>query len=201
MKLAYTLVAFLGFQVAEAIPHQPFTVKEFSGVVDSAVWRGSFELNRVFATPKGEPQEEFIDTVPEHWILLLKESKGLTEQQQTQISWAYARLPIDQAWRNFTRNLQKTHLYLRISAPKDWPVKIGSTVTVKGLKYEGSDFEGWYIVEEVLIDGQAVRLPEKQLLPNWKRVEQAGTGQPATRPESKPEGGDKPQPEAEGRSR
>jgi hypothetical protein len=31
--------------------------------------------------------------------------------------------------------------------------------------------------------------------------EQAGTGQPATSPESKPEGGDKPQPEAEGRSR
>ena len=31
--------------------------------------------------------------------------------------------------------------------------------------------------------------------------EQAGTGQPATRPESKSEGSDKPQPEAEGRSR
>jgi hypothetical protein len=34
-----------------------------------------------------------------------------------------------------------------------------------------------------------------------KEVEQAGTGQPATRPESKSEGSDKPQPEAEGRSR
>lgn len=33
------------------------------------------------------------------------------------------------------------------------------------------------------------------------QAEQGGTGQPATRPESKPEGGDKPQPEAEGRSR
>jgi hypothetical protein len=33
------------------------------------------------------------------------------------------------------------------------------------------------------------------------KVEQAGAGQPATRPESKSEGGDKPQPEAEGRSR
>jgi hypothetical protein len=31
--------------------------------------------------------------------------------------------------------------------------------------------------------------------------EQAGSGQPATRPESESEGGDKPQPEAEGRSR
>jgi hypothetical protein len=33
------------------------------------------------------------------------------------------------------------------------------------------------------------------------KVEQAGTGQPATRPESKSEGSDKPQPEAEERSR
>jgi hypothetical protein len=32
-------------------------------------------------------------------------------------------------------------------------------------------------------------------------VEQAGTGQPATRSQSKPDGGDKPQTEAEGRSR
>lgn len=34
-----------------------------------------------------------------------------------------------------------------------------------------------------------------------QQAEQAGTGQPATRPQSKSEGGDKPQPEAEGRSR
>jgi hypothetical protein len=34
-----------------------------------------------------------------------------------------------------------------------------------------------------------------------KQAEQGGTGQPATRPESTSEGGDKPQPEAEGRSR
>jgi len=34
-----------------------------------------------------------------------------------------------------------------------------------------------------------------------KEAEQAGAGQPATRPESKSEGGHKPQPEAEGRSR
>ena len=34
-----------------------------------------------------------------------------------------------------------------------------------------------------------------------QQAEQDGTGQPATRPESKSEGGDKPQPEAEGSSR
>jgi len=40
-----------------------------------------------------------------------------------------------------------------------------------------------------------------RLLVAEKPAEQAGTGQPATRAESKSEGGDKPQPEAEGRSR
>ena len=34
-----------------------------------------------------------------------------------------------------------------------------------------------------------------------QEAQQAGAGQPATRPESKSEGGDKPQPESEGRSR
>jgi len=40
---------------------------------------------------------------------------------------------------------------------------------------------------------------ESRLYPT--KAEQAGTGQPATRPESKSEGGDKPQPGSEGRSR
>jgi hypothetical protein len=46
-------------------------------------------------------------------------------------------------------------------------------------------------------------LPEdlSAVCPSWNRkAEQDGSGQPATRPESKSEGGDKPQPEAEGRS-
>ena len=34
-----------------------------------------------------------------------------------------------------------------------------------------------------------------------REAEQAGAGQPATRPESKPKGSDKPQPKSEGRSR
>jgi hypothetical protein len=39
------------------------------------------------------------------------------------------------------------------------------------------------------------------LAPLLKKTEQAGSGLPATSPESKPESSDKPQPEAEGRSR
>ena len=42
---------------------------------------------------------------------------------------------------------------------------------------------------------------ETQVIVDRINAEQAGTGQPATRPESKSEVSDKPQPEAEGRSR
>jgi hypothetical protein len=45
-------------------------------------------------------------------------------------------------------------------------------------------------------DGTVIYLAREK-----QQSEQAGTGQPATSPESKSEGSDKPQPEAEGRSR
>ncbi len=55
-------------------------------------------------------------------------------------------------------------------------------------------------VHVVFKDGQTKRLLlGTTQLP--KSGEQDGTGQPATRPELKSEGSDKPQPEAEGRSR
>ena len=44
-------------------------------------------------------------------------------------------------------------------------------------------------------------MPADLLVPPTRLAEQAGAGQPATRPVVEPEGGDKPQPEAEGRSR
>ena len=42
---------------------------------------------------------------------------------------------------------------------------------------------------------------DRRLIPRRPEAEQAGSGQPATRPESKSEGGDNPQPESEERSR
>jgi hypothetical protein len=49
--------------------------------------------------------------------------------------------------------------------------------------------------------GNGAVLTEGPFFEAMKKAEQAGAGQPATGPESKTEGGDKPQPEAEGRSR
>lgn len=57
--------------------------------------------------------------------------------------------------------------------------------------------DGGYVgaLEGEYHDGQAAKRLAK------KQTEQVDAGQPATRPESKSEGGDKPQPDAEGRSR
>jgi hypothetical protein len=56
---------------------------------------------------------------------------------------------------------------------------------------------------EVILYFDVRRMMEKRAahIKATTEAEQAGTGQPATRPESKSEGSDKPQPEAEGRSR
>ena len=56
------------------------------------------------------------------------------------------------------------------------------------------------MLELLFVDGDST---ENNYVSNNVRrmIEQAGTGQPATRPESKSEGGDKPQPESKGRSR
>ncbi len=59
--------------------------------------------------------------------------------------------------------------------------------------------EKWIQVER---EYEAKDIPSLEgLLGSIKEAQQAGAGQPATRPESKSEGGDKPQPNAEGRSR
>ena len=55
--------------------------------------------------------------------------------------------------------------------------------------------------QELLVLSKTSEMPVEAGQQQKKQGDQAGTGQPATRPDSKPEGSDKPQPESEGRSR
>ena len=66
----------------------------------------------------------------------------------------------------------------------------------KGIEYLARTIEDF---KEAKLDATTMQRMLAKL--KKQKAEQAGTGQPATRPESKPEGSDKPQPEAEGRSR
>jgi len=72
------------------------------------------------------------------------------------------------------------------------------------LSLEGDDPEKIKQWCEIL--AQLLNVPKARIQIDLTKAEQGGAGQggagqPATRPESKSEGGDKPQPEAEGRSR
>lgn len=197
MKFWYCLglAVVIGSPLAKAIPHEPFTVETMTGVVELAVWRSDIELNRVFATKIGEPQEEVIDTVPAHWAIILKDTKGVDDFQRTRLSWAYNRLPIDGTWRHYTRNLQKTHLYLLLSGPKNLPIKIGSTVKVHKISYAGMDFEGDYSFEKVEIDGKAVEIEGMEKRPSWRTVHKVIEDKPV--PDSKAKPDDKVSPQQE----
>lgn len=61
-------------------------------------------------------------------------------------------------------------------------------------------FSGKSLAVTILEDGSLVPSGD-QASKQLEKAEHGGTGQPATRPESKSEGGDKARPEAEGRSR
>jgi hypothetical protein len=63
---------------------------------------------------------------------------------------------------------------------------------------DGLKASTWFLMTNYTDNIQAKTSATKM----WRNIaEQAGTGQPATRSQSKSEGGDKPQPESEGRSR
>ena len=57
-----------------------------------------------------------------------------------------------------------------------------------------------YTIEGVIVEDRMDYGAFWAYINKFEKVEQVGTGQPATRPESKSEGGDQPQPEAERRS-
>ncbi len=89
----------------------------------------------------------------------------------------------------------KSHIYFWAGGPPDG-VEVEDPDEHSQAMLMSYEFEG-DILKVTMLDGsdRAVVTLRKQ------EAEQAGTGQPATRPESKSEGGDKPQPESEGRSR
>jgi hypothetical protein len=72
-----------------------------------------------------------------------------------------------------------------------------------GLKYAPEQHFWIYYILILLIApiGPVLNWFQRRFLPKEPKSEQGGTGQPATRPVVEPEGGAKPQPEAEGRSR
>jgi hypothetical protein len=95
------------------------------------------------------------------------------------------------------------HKWVATSSEQD-RVAIGDDICAAHIRRLATELEcdlaainaGW-----VCMNGNVSGKVSGDSLKTTKTSEQDGTGQPATRPESKSEGSDKPQPEAEGRSR
>jgi hypothetical protein len=76
-----------------------------------------------------------------------------------------------------------------------------SYVLTFGIRPHLSVFAGAFNELQIEFDGKGVIKSKRKVPSEWNQAEQGGAGQPATRSESKSEGSDKPQTEAEGRSR
>ena len=87
---------------------------------------------------------------------------------------------------------------------KDGDLWVGANWQLSLRPIQGADVE-WYLSEEQRYPMKFQKMDDVvlqiQAALKKQQSEQASAGQPATRPELKPEGSDKPQPEAEGRSR
>ena len=104
---------------------------------------------------------------------------------------------------------------LKTSPKKGWMpmLKLGEEIMIDGLSVSRPDdprFASSFSLEGdspekikqwCKLLGELLSLPEARIQIDLTKAEPDGAGQPATGPESDSEGGDKPQPEAEGRSR
>ena len=183
MRTLFALLALFVGQWAYAVPHDPFDVEEFTGEVEFAVWRSGIVLDRVFAMPKGEAQNKTRDSLPDHWIIMLRNVKGLTEKQRKSLGSAFAitpKLPIDWSRKRYLGVQDENYVYLRINGDKDWPIKLGSKIKIEKLHYWGLDFSGFILLDGLLIDGKRVELPVTPQHRKYKRVEQDTAGQSAT---------------------
>ena len=185
-RLASIFLLFAGF--AQAIPVAPTKPIDLSGKVHKWAW-----VDGTLSKSSGEGMLLSIRTVPTYYIILKVE--GVPEQTRNALSW-YARSqgrvaimhPIAGLKLEADEILVSLDIELTDSIRKDAKLKI-TGYTMQGDEWGSSS--DW---SELLVDGKAV--------PKRKRTtEQDSAGQPATRSKSDSKGGDKPQPEAEGRSR
>lgn len=135
-----------------------------------------------------------IRTVPTYYIILKVE--GVPEQTRNELSWyakSQGRVAIMHPIAGF--KLEADEILVSLDLALIDTIRKGSTLKIIGYTMQGDEWGSSADWSELLVDGKSIPKRDR------KEAEQGGAGQPATRPESKPEGSDKPQPEAEGRSR
>ena len=157
-----------------------------SGKVVSVIW-----IDRVkFESDGADGLMSSGSIAPRHYVIL--ESDSGTAEQRSQLSgilsFGLAKWP---HWAVAKAKLTDNQVMIEIPGLRIRTLIKGASVKIKNYRVTGDEWLTGAEFDELEVDGQRIET----------KAEQAGTGQPATRPESKSEGSDKPQPESEGRSR
>ena len=168
-----------------AIPGSSDTLS-VSGKVVSVVW-----IDQVKFESDGADGLMTSGTIkPRHYVILESNSGTVTQRQQLSgmLSMGLAKWP---HWSVARAKLTENQVMIEIPGLRMPTLVKGALVKIKNYRVTGDEWLMGAEFDELEVAGQ--RIETKQNKP--------GTGQPATRPELKSEGSDKPQPEAEGRSR
>ena len=183
--------------VAEARDWNPRKVPKIEGEVTSAIWKGAHQFKLMTIQDddgKFEKNDKWETTVTcgPSWFILLKNVVGLDKKAVREISRQFAIAEPNCPVLSVEILEGSDNLLIRILGKQDLMIREGQRILLSDCTFE--------------IDVLGVSMSHQGLKINPpasadRKAEQGGTGQPATRPESKSEGGQKPQPKSEGRSR
>lgn len=183
--LHIAIATLLTCGICVAIPGSSDTLS-VSGKVVSVVW-----IDQVKFESDGADGLMTSGTIkPRHYVILESDSGTAAQREQlsSMLSLGLSKWP---HWSVARAKLTENQVMIEIPGLRIPTLVKGALVNIKNYRVTGDE---WLIraeFDELEVAGQRIET----------KAEQAGTGQPATRPESKSEGSDKPQPEAEGGSR
>jgi hypothetical protein len=174
--------------IVQAVPVPPTEPIDLTGRVHKWAW-----IDGTVSKSSGEGMLLAIRTVPTYYIILKVE--GVPEQTRNSLS-SLARFQGRVAIMHPIAAIKLGPDEILVSLDLDLMDSIhkGSNLKIAGYTMQGDEWGCSSDWSELLVDGKAI--PKRN-----RKAEQGGAGEPATRPESDSEGGDKLQPESEGRSR
>ena len=168
-----------------AIPIQPTKPVDIKGVVVSYAW-----IDKTFFKYVGDDFNLGSAERSAHYYIILKTS-SLTAKERESLSFT-AKIdgftglshPISMV------KLKSDQMIVQITSPQIKRMKKASVIELNGYSLSGDEWGTSETFKTLIVDGIEVKKP----------AEQGGAEQPATAPESKPEGEKKPKPKSEGRS-
>jgi len=177
--------------IAVSAPLPPLKEKAIEGTVVGFVWMSEMQHEEDGVWNLGCTSEWAA-----HYIVLLKAPK--LAKKSSEIITSYVRGCVIRH-RILDAEIKDGEMLLLLTSKRLKEFKVGAKLNVEGYEMDADEWGTSAIHTKLLIDGK----PPTVIAPPYpNRVskptgEQDGTGQPATSSETKPEGGEKPQPDSE----